>query len=353
MLRFIFRKLTYGFVVLFGVVLTVFLLFMALPGDPALLTMGQRSDISTLEAVNKELGLDKPKTVQFVLYLNDISPISFHENTKENQEKYHYAKFFFVSSKDVCVLKAPYLRKSYQSQKSVIDILMEALPNTAVLAFAAIIFAVVIGIFLGVIAAVRHHTALDNLILFVTVLGISVPSFFSAILFQWLFAFILGSVTGLNMTGSFFMPDIYGNYHLMWANLILPAVTLGLRPIAIITQLTRSSMLDVLSQDFIRTARAKGLSENVVLFKHALRNALNPVLTAVSGWFAEMLAGAFFIEMIFGWNGIGKLTVDALTTNDFPVLMGSVLFAASIFVVINILVDILYGVLDPKIAQVK
>lgn len=343
----------YGLVVLFGVVLTVFLLFMALPGDPALLTMGQRSDISTLEAVNKELGLDKPKTTQFALYLNDISPLSFHEDTKENREKYNYVKLFNVSHENILALKAPYLRKSYQSQKSVTAILMEALPNTTVLAFAAILFAVLIGIFLGVVAAVRHHTWMDNSILFVTVLGISVPSFFSAILFQWFFAFVLGRVTGLNMTGSFFMPDIYGNYHLMWANLILPAVTLGLRPIAMITQLTRSSMLDVLSQDFVRTARAKGLSENIVLFKHALRNALNPVLTAVSGWFAEMLAGAFFIEMIFGWNGIGKLTVDALSTNDFPVLMGSVLFAASVFVFINILVDILYGVLDPRISETR
>lgn len=147
------------------------------------------------------------------------------------------------------------------------------------------------------------------------------------------------------------MPDIFGVTHLMWGNLVLPAITLGLRPVAIITQLTRSSMLDVLSQDYVRTARAKGLGYTKVVFKHALRNALNPVLTAVSGWFAEMLAGAFFIEMIFGWNGIGKLTVEALNKNDFPVLMGSVLFAASIFVAINILVDILYGVFDPRIAR--
>lgn len=153
------------------------------------------------------------------------------------------------------------------------------------------------------------------------------------------------------MTGSFFMPDIFGETHLMWGNLVLPAITLGLRPVSIITQLTRSSMLDVLSQDYVRTARAKGLGYTKVVFKHALRNALNPVLTAVSGWFAEMLAGAFFIEMIFGWNGIGKLTVEALNKNDFPVLMGSVLFAASVFVAINILVDILYGVFDPRIAR--
>ena len=350
MFSFILRKLAYGFLVLLGVVAAVFFLFMALPGDPAMLTMGQRTDISSIEAVNKELGLDKPKTTQFLLYLNDISPLSLHENTKENEEKYHYTSLIHFGEK-VFVLKFPYLRKSYQTQKSVSSIIMEALPNTVVLAIAAILFAIVIGIFFGTIAAVAHQTWLDGSVLFISVLGISVPSFFSAILLQWVFAFVLSSFTGLSMTGSFFMPDIFGVTHLMWGNLVLPAITLGLRPVAIITQLTRSSMLDVLSQDYVRTARAKGLGYTKIVFRHALRNALNPVLTAVSGWFAEMLAGAFFIEMIFGWNGIGKLTVEALNKNDFHVLMGSVLFAATIFVAINILVDILYGVFDPRISK--
>lgn len=350
MLRFILKKLGYGFLVLLGVVVSVFLLFMALPGDPAMLTMGQRTDISSIEAVNKEFGLDKPKSVQFLLYMNDISPISIHYNSEENKTKYCYTPLFSIGER-MLVFKFPYLRKSYQTQKSVGAIISEALPNTIVLAIAAIIFAIVIGIFLGTVAAVAHQTWLDSSVLFVSVLGISVPSFFSAILLQWLFAFVLSSFTGLSMTGSFFMPDIFGNTHLMWGNLVLPAITLGLRPVAIITQLTRSSMLDVLSQDYVRTARAKGLGYTKVVFKHALRNALNPVLTAVSGWFAEMLAGAFFIEMIFGWNGIGKLTVEALNKNDFPVLMGSVLFAASVFVAINILVDILYGVFDPRISK--
>lgn len=350
MFRFIIRKLAYGFLVLLGVVCAVFFLFMALPGDPAMLTMGQRTDLGSLDAVNKELGLDKPKPVQFILYLNDISPLSVHFNSNQNQEKYNYTSLLSFGER-VVVFKFPYLRKSYQTQKSVTAIIATALPNTVVLAFAAIIFAIIIGIFLGTVAAVAHQTWLDSSVLFVSVLGISVPSFFSAILFQWVFAFVLSSFTGLSMTGSFFMPDIFGVTHLMWGNLVLPAITLGLRPVAIITQLTRSSMLDVLSQDYVRTARAKGLGYTKVVFKHALRNALNPVLTAVSGWFAEMLAGAFFIEMIFGWNGIGKLTVEALNKNDFPVLMGSVLFAASIFVAINILVDILYGVFDPRIAR--
>jgi peptide/nickel transport system permease protein len=132
-------------------------------------------------------------------------------------------------------------------------------------------------------------------------------------------------------------------------NLVLPAVTLGIRPLAIITQLTRSAMLDVLDQDYIRTAYAKGLSKRVVVWKHALRNALNPVITAITGWFAELLAGAFFIEYIFGWKGIGKVTVDALEKLDFPVVMGSVLISATFFVLINLLADILYGIVDPRV----
>jgi peptide/nickel transport system permease protein len=132
-------------------------------------------------------------------------------------------------------------------------------------------------------------------------------------------------------------------------NLILPAITLGIRPLAIITQLTRSAMLDVLDQDYIRTAYAKGLSKRIVVWKHALRNALNPVITAITGWFAELLAGAFFVEYIFGWRGIGKLTVDALSNLDFPVVMGSVLVSASFFILINILADILYGMVDPRV----
>ena len=137
----------------------------------------------------------------------------------------------------------------------------------------------------------------------------------------------------------------------MLSNLVLPAITLGIRPMAIIAQLTRSSMLDVLNQDYIRTAYAKGLSKHAVIWKHALRNALNPVITAITGWFAELLAGAFFVEYIFGWKGIGKVTVDALENLDFPVVMGSVLLSSFLFIVINIFADLTYGIVDPRIRR--
>jgi ABC-type dipeptide/oligopeptide/nickel transport system permease component len=165
----------------------------------------------------------------------------------------------------------------------------------------------------------------------------------------YVFGFMLSDWTGLHIAGSWFTIDDGGQKRLTLQHLILPAVTLGIRPLAIITQLTRSAMLDVLDQDYIRTAYAKGLSRNTVIWKHGLRNALNPVITAITGWFAELLAGAFFVEYIFGWQGIGKVTVDALEKLDYPVVMGSVLISATFFIVINILADILYGVVDPRI----
>jgi ABC-type dipeptide/oligopeptide/nickel transport system permease component len=169
------------------------------------------------------------------------------------------------------------------------------------------------------------------------------------IIIAYVFGFVLTDWTGLHITGSWFDIDSDGNKRLTLQNLILPAITLGIRPLAIITQLTRSAMLDVLDQDFIRTAYAKGLSKRKVVWKHALRNALNPVVTAITGWFAELLAGAFFIEYIFGWKGIGKVTVNALEKLDFPVVMGSVLISATFFILVNILADILYGIIDPRV----
>ena len=178
----------------------------------------------------------------------------------------------------------------------------------------------------------------------------SIPSFFSAILFAWLFGFVLKEYTGLEMTGSFYVVDDFGeDIYIQWKNLILPAIVLGIRPLAVVIQLMRNSLLDVLSQDYIRTAKAKGLNTYKIIKNHALKNALNPVVTAVSGWFASMLAGAVFVEYIFNWNGLGKEIVTALNTLDLPIIMGSVLVIASLFIIINILVDITYSWLDPRI----
>jgi peptide/nickel transport system permease protein len=178
----------------------------------------------------------------------------------------------------------------------------------------------------------------------------SIPSFFSAILFAWLFGFVLKEYTGLEMTGSLYVVDDFGEHiYIQWKNLVLPAIVLGIRPLAVVIQLMRNSLLEVLNLDYIRTAKAKGLTNYQVIKNHALKNSLNPVITAISGWFASMLAGAVFVEYIFNWNGLGKEIVNALNTLDLPVIMGSVLVIASLFIIINILVDIIYSWLDPRI----
>jgi len=344
-LKFIVKKILYGLLVLLGVVILVFVLFQGF-GDPARLVMGQTGDAATQANIRKELYLDQPKWKQFIFYLNDVSPIAIH--SKEEIQKKEL-KGFFIGGEKKLAFKLPYLRKSYQTKKSVSSVLMEALPGTLLLAITAMIIAVVIGIPLGVIAAVKQNTWMDTTAVFSSIVGISAPSFFMGIIIAYIFGFVLSDYTGLHLTGSWFDIDENGVKQLTLQNLVLPAVTLGIRPLAIITQLTRSSMLDVLDQDYIRTAYAKGLNKRTVIWKHALRNALNPVVTAITGWFAELLAGAFFIEYIFGWKGIGKVTVDALEKLDFPVVMGSVLITATFFILINILADVLYGVIDPRV----
>lgn len=345
MLKFIIKKIFYGILVLIGVVVLVFVLFQGF-GDPARLVMGQTGDSTTQANIRKELYLDQPKWKQFIFYLNDVSPVAIH--SKEDIQKKQLTGFF-VGGENKLAFKLPYLRKSYQTKKSVSSVLMEALPGTLLLAITAMIIAVAIGIPLGVIAAVKQNTWMDTTAVFSSIVGISAPSFFMGIIIAYVFGFVLSDYTGLHLTGSWFDIDENGVRRLTLQNLVLPAVTLGIRPLAIITQLTRSSMLDVLDQDYIRTAYAKGLTKRKVIWKHALRNALNPVVTAITGWFAELLAGAFFIEYIFGWKGIGKVTVDALEKLDFPVVMGSVLITATFFIVINIIADVLYGIIDPRV----
>jgi peptide/nickel transport system permease protein len=355
MIRFLLRKLGYSLLVIAGVVTVVFFLFNILPGDPARMMLGQRADVASIENINRELGRDKSLPVQFLLYLNDLSPVSFHHFKKPKSSFYadsaKYAPYHILikSESHGVILKKPYLRRSYQTSQKVTEVIADALPGTVILAIASLIFASVAGILFGVVAALLKGKPADHLIGIFAVTGMAVPSFFAGIIIAWIFGFLLSDITGLNMTGSLYKIDPFEGRILQWQNLILPAFTLGIRPLSVIVQLTRSSMLDVLSMDFVRTARAKGLSKTVVVIRHALRNALNPVLTAVSGWFGSLLAGAVFIEYIFGWKGIGKLTVDSLERYDFPVVMGSVLTVSFFFVIINIVVDILYGILDPRV----
>ncbi len=357
MLRFLTQRILYGFLVMIGVVTVVFLLFNVLPGDPARMMLGQRADISTVEMINRDLGRDQPLGLQYLGFLNDLSPVSIHD--RKNPESHWYLDtnkyqpytilLPAVASK-VIVLKAPYLRKSYQSMRKVSEIISEAFPATFLLATVAMVFAGVIGILIGIVSAIRKNSFFDRLMMALSVLGMSLPSFFAAVLIAWIFAFLLADYTGLNMVGSLFTIDDFGEGEsLTLKNLILPAFTLGIRPLAIITELTRGSMLDVMSQDYIRTARAKGLNQRQVILRHAFRNMMNPVVTAMSGWFASLMAGAVFVEYVFDWKGLGVVIVDALEKYDFPVVMGVVLFVSILLIIINILADLIYAWLDPRV----
>ena len=281
--------------------------------------------------IHKELGLDKPLGIRYLVYLNDLSPVGIDKE----------GDFGF---------KSPELGRSYQSDRSVSSILAEAFPNTILLALVSITIAFVFGVLFGSIAAIYKDTWIEKSILLITSLGMSLPSFFAAILIAWVFAFLLADYTGLSMFGSLYSIDDFGRgEYVDLKNIILPAVTLGIRPLSVICELTKSTMKEVLQQDYIRTAKAKGLSMFKIIKNHALRNTLNPVVSSISSWFASLLAGAVFVEYIFDWKGVGVVIVDSLEKYDFPVLMGALIVICIMLVIINILTDIVYAFLDPRI----
>jgi peptide/nickel transport system permease protein len=355
MFQYVINKIFYGFLTLFGVVTVIFFLFNVLPGDPARMMLDQREDTEQLQNIRKKYGFDKPIFTQYLYYLNDVSPLSLHSKKVDDYTfladgKYTAQRIVSVGGMDI-VAKYPYLRQSFQKNgKNVSEVISETLPNTAVLAIFAIVIALILGIILGILSALYKDTFFDRIIAVISTLGMSVPSFFSAILFAWFFGFVLHEYTSLEMTGSLYVVDDFGEgMYIQWKNLLLPAIVLGIRPLAVVIQLMRNSLLETLNQDYIRTAKAKGLTMYQVVKKHALKNSLNPVVTAISGWFASMLAGAVFVEYIFNWNGLGKEIVNSLNTLDLPVIMGSVLVVATLFIIINILVDVIYSWLDPRI----
>lgn len=347
------QRAMYNLLTLLGVVTLIFFLFSAGMGDPVQMKLEQRSTQQAAELIRRDIGLDRPLHIRYFAYLNDLIPISLHSKNAESAfyyEQKKYGGWSFSVGNTFVAIKKPYLRRSYQSGVRVTSLIATAFPNTLALAVAAIIFASIVGIFFGAISAIYNNTILDKTLLTLSTLGMSTPSFFAALLVGWLFAFVLGDYTGLNLTGNLWEIDDFGEgVHLQLKNLLLPALTLGMRPLSVITQLMRSALLDVLSQDYIRTARAKGLTFAQALRRHALRNALNPVVTAISGWFASMLAGVIFVEYVFGYKGLGFLMVESLNTLDMPVVMGCVMLIALCFVVVNLLADALYALLDPRI----
>lgn len=331
MFAYIIKKTAYGLLVMLGVISLIFVLFNILPGDPARMMLGQNADQESIDMIHKELGLDKPLGIRYLVYLNDLSPVGIDKE----------GNFGF---------KSPELGRSYQSDRNVSSILAEAFPNTILLALVSITIAFVFGVLFGSIAAIYKDTWIEKSILLITSLGMSLPSFFAAILIAWIFAFLLADYTGLSMFGSLYSIDDFGRgEYVDLKNIILPAVTLGIRPLSVICELTKSTMKEVLQQDYIRTAKAKGLSMFKIIKNHALRNTLNPVVSSISSWFASLLAGAVFVEYIFDWKGVGVVIVDSLEKYDFPVLMGALIVICIMLVIINILTDIVYAFLDPRI----
>jgi len=341
----IFKKIRFLILVLLGLVSFIFVLFQALPSADQILS-AQRSDSATTAAIVKDLGLDKPIWKQGLYYLNDLSPISVHRE-ETNTENFTGANIKLGSHQ--IWLKLPYLRTSFQTKQKVSSMLTEAFYGTLVLAIAAMLVSMIMGIPLGVWAAIKQNSWIDKSIVWLSAIGISVPSFFSAMIFSWLFGFVLIEYTHLPMTGSLFEIDSFGQEKtIQISHLILPALALGIRPLAVFIQLTRNTMVEILQLDFIRTARAKGISESVVIWRHAFPNALNPLITSIGGWFSSLLAGSFFTEYIFQWKGLGKVTIEALQQSDLPVVMGAVLFTACVFFVIHTLTELLYVWIDPR-----
>ncbi|MEM6803092.1 MAG: ABC transporter permease [Bacteroidota bacterium] len=345
-MKFILRNIWQGVWVIWGIVTILFVIFFVI-GDPVQYLVDEKASEEETIALRKKYKLDRPILIQYVSYLNDLSPLGLIEAEKK-EELAHLS--LIPLGENSLGLKAPYLGRSYKYGIPVAEMLGSRIKGTLILAMAAIIFAAILGISLGLLASLQRDSWLDRSILSFSVLGISAPSFFIGVLIAWVFGVLLRDWTGLNVSGYIFKENVFSEgQHMELKNLILPALALGIRPLAVFIQLTRSSMIEVLNSNYIRTARAKGLSPFPVLVKHALRNALNPVMTSITGWLASLLAGAFFIEYIFNWQGIGKLIIDSLANRDLPLIMAGVLMIGIVFVIVSIITDLLYRQLDPRV----
>ncbi|PWN76570.1 nickel ABC transporter permease [Bacillus paranthracis] len=303
MLMFIFRRILQLIPVLFGVVFVVFLIMQMVPGDPALLIAGEGASKETVEQIRHQLGLDKPFIMQYFSYTGNILQGDFGVSIRSN--------------------------------RPVLDEVLIRLPITIELALCSIVITVVIGMIAGIISATKQYSWTDVSIMIIALLGVSLPSFWFGLMLIFYFSVQI----------QIFPVSGWGT----WMHMVLPALTLGASGAAIVARMTRSSMLDVIRQDYIRTARAKGVKERVVIYKHALRNALIPVITVVGLQFGALLGGTVLVESVFAINGLGRLIVDAIRMRDLPMLQGGVLIASVIFVLVNLIVDILYRHFNKRI----
>lgn len=331
MLGYVLRRLLLLFPILLGLSLLVFLFVRALPGGPAIALLGERANDQSLEQINESLGLDQPLPVQYGRYLKN------------------------VASGD--------LGSSVRTRQPVTSELSRRFPATVELSLAAMLFAIFAGIPLGFIAAKRYGGLLDNVSLVASLIGVSIPVFFLALLLKYIFAVKLGwlpTIGRLSLTvqlehpTNFYVLDaiLTANWVALWdviKHLILPAIALGTIPLAIVARITRAATLDVLQEDYVRTARAKGLDPRVVDRRHVLKNAMLPVVTVIGLQTGLLLTGAVLTETVFAWPGLGTLVLDAIRFRDYAIMQGGILFFAVIFVLMNLLVDVSYAFLNPRI----
>ncbi|MFN4299256.1 MAG: ABC transporter permease [Thermaurantimonas sp.] len=355
----LFRQLGYSLLIFWGVATLVFTVFYLLPADPARMLTDQREDENQLKAIRQQYGLNLPISIQYLLFINDLSPVCFYNNRSEvpllraSERGVKTIKLLAVGTDAFVGIKWPYLRQSFQYQGvDVASLISSRFINTLFLALSAFSIAFTLGVLLGLLAGMNQNTWIDKSITLISTAGMGLPSFVSAIIASWIFAFLLHSYTGLNITGNLWEWDDLGEVRtIRWKNLILPALTLGIRPLSVIVQMMRSSYLEQSTMPYVLTAISKGLSNRTIALRHILPNALNPVVSVSSSWMASMLAGSVFVEYIFGWNGIGKMVVESATTLDLPVLMGCVLTFSAVFIVVNVLTDLVYRWLDPTISS--
>jgi ABC-type dipeptide/oligopeptide/nickel transport system permease component len=300
---FIFRRILLAIPTLIGVLIVAFLLLYVAPGDPVQAMVGERADSATIARLREELRLNDPLPVQFGHYVGGV-------------------------------LKGD-LGRSYITNRPIIKDVLERFPKTLQLAGAAMLLATVCGVTLGILSARRPGGAIDRIGLVVAYLGISFPVYWVGLLLILLFA----------VTLHWLPPSGFGGLRY----LVLPAIALGMRSIAFLARMTRSSMLDSLGADYVRTARAKGLGERVVVWRHALRNALIPIITVLGLDFGSYLTGSILTETVFSWPGLGRYVVNAIGRRDLPAIQGSVLFLSVVFVLVNLLTDLAYAKADPRV----
>ena len=308
MYKFILKRLLMLIPVIVGVTFIVFFILNLSPGDPAAIILGDQATEEALEMKREELGLNDPILTRYVNYMADL----LHGD----------------------------LGESYKNSSPVWNQVIERFPNTAILAVAGILVALIIGIPIGIISAKKQYSLMDNTSMVLALIGVSMPNFWSGLLLVMLFSLTLGWLPSQGM-GTGFVP--------MLRSLVLPSLTLGINSAAMVARMTRSSMLEVIRQDYISTARAKGVSERVITFQHMLRNALIPIITAVGLQFGTLLGGAMLAETVFSWPGLGRLMVESIKSKDIPMVLGCVIFMATMFTIVNLLVDIVYAFVDPRI----